>query len=243
MCTLTIVPYKDLLLIGFNRDELRFRKNATPPQIHIFQNVKAIYPIDANHGGTWLGCNEFGFFFFLLNYNQKNLYRNFYKNQAYKDKKSRGFIIQSLIFLDTEKKILDYINNLNYNEYSPFRLIFFNYHTKIIHQFIYTGRGKKFRQYFLPFFQASSGLGDYKIYPLRKKIFCNILHTKQNIKKQILFHEYQNPSLPLSNVKVNRILAKTVSQTFILIKDRKVIFHYRDCKKKLIFKNYLKLVT
>ncbi len=242
MCTLTIIPYNNKIFVGFNRDELRNRKIAIPPSFYVDNNIKMIYPKDANFGGTWIGANELGFLFFLLNYNQKNLYKNYFFNKAYKNKKSRGLIIPELLKLESEKKIHEYLQNFDYWNYSPFRLIFFNVNNFNVLQFIYSGRGKKTRCYTIPFFQASSGLGDHKIYPLRKKLFNAFLQNQPSIKKQILFHDYKNPKNPLENIKVNRKLAKTVSQIFILIHHQKAIIHYYDLiqKKRLKYLLYLR---
>ncbi len=230
MCTLTILPYKEKreILIGFNRDELRNRKIAIPPQIYVKNNIKFFYPQDANFGGTWLGFNEYGFFFFLLNYNQKNLYKTYLFNKHYKNKKSRGFIIPDLLISTKKEEVLNNIMNLDYYNYSPFRLTFYYLKDHSVFQFNYTGRGIKIKNYHLPFFQASSGLGDHLIYPLRKKIFRKQLCNNKSIKNQFLFHEYQDPIDSNSNILVNRTAARTVSQTFIWIQYPKAIIHYRD---------------
>ncbi|GIX43113.1 MAG: hypothetical protein KatS3mg129_2846 [Leptospiraceae bacterium] len=242
MCTLTIIPYNHLqkVFIGFNRDELKNRKVAIPPAIYNNNNIQMIYPKDANFGGTWLGLNEYGYFFFLLNYNQKNLYLNYYINPSYKNKKSRGLIIPELLQLKSKIEILNYIKNLDYYNYSPFRLIFFDKNENNIFQFIYTGRGKKVRYFQIPFFQASSGLGDYKIYPLRKKHYKNFLKNP-SIKKQIYFHNYIDSKNPESSIKINRKLSMTVSQTFILIKNKNIILHYYDLINQKKYKLNLSL--
>jgi uncharacterized protein with NRDE domain len=243
MCTLTILPYNNKIFVGFNRDELRTRKTAIPPSFYVYNNIKMIYPKDANFGGTWIGANELGFLFFLLNYNQKNLYKNYFFNKAYKNKKSRGLIIPELLKLESEEQIHEYIQNFDYWNYSPFRLIFFNVNNLKVLQFIYSGRGKKTRCYSIPFFQASSGLGDQKIYPLRKKLFNTLLQNQPSIKKQIRFHHYRNKKNPLENIFVNRKLARTVSQTFILIENQQIMVHYLDHLNKKKHKYILNLKT
>ena len=243
MCTLTITKYHNQkIFIGFNRDELRNRKVAIPPNFYKHNNITMIYPQDADFGGTWLGINDLGFLFFLLNYNQKNLYKNYFFNKAYKNKKSRGLIIPELLKLESEKQIQEHLQNFDYWNYSPFRLIFFNVNNFNVLQFIYSGRGEKIRCYTIPFFQASSGLGDQKIYPLRKKLFNDFLQNQPSIKKQIRFHYYRNKKNPLENIFVNRKLARTVSQTFILMHHQKVIIHYYDLiqKKKFKYKFYIR---
>lgn len=243
MCTLSIVPYYDYnaLFIAFNRDEQKNRKIALPPEYYHFNSIKMLYPRDQQSGGTWIGINSLGFIFFLLNYNQKNLYKNFFINPAYKNKKSRGLIIPELLKSKSENEVIKKIYKLDYLNYSPFRLIFFHLKNYTVFQFIYTGRGIKVRQHKLPFFQASSGLGDHKIYPLRKKLFKFFLENNPTIRKQIKFHHYVDKNNPLASIKINRILAQTVSQTFILIQNQKIILHYYDLIKTQKNKYYLEL--
>lgn len=67
MCTLTFAPNETGYLAGMNRDELRNRPAAAPPQIHPFGLGGAIYPTEAG-GGTWIACNSGGNLLALLNW-------------------------------------------------------------------------------------------------------------------------------------------------------------------------------
>ncbi|MCS7205739.1 MAG: NRDE family protein [Leptospiraceae bacterium] len=245
MCTLTIFSYeKDRsFLIAFNRDELKIRKIAYPPSFYEFRGIKQLYPKDAESGGTWIGINDLGFAFVLLNYNQKGLYKNYATNPVYLNKKSRGFIIPPLLEFSTETEILQAMKTLPYEQFSPFRLIFFNPHKQKIHALIYTGRGKKYREYCLPFFQASSGIGDLKMYPIRKRLFKEFLKNPTSSKQQIRFHHYYNKKKPSNGILMNRKLAHTVSQSFILLKEKKVYFHYKDVIQKKKYKYQMTLKT
>ena len=67
MCTLTIVPFDEGVRLVCNRDERRTRATALAPESHETQTGTAIYPIDPESGGTWIGANESGLVAALLN--------------------------------------------------------------------------------------------------------------------------------------------------------------------------------
>lgn len=68
MCTLTWWREDDRYALFFNRDELKTRLPARPPEIRERNGVRFIAPADGDHGGTWLLGNEFGVSVALLNY-------------------------------------------------------------------------------------------------------------------------------------------------------------------------------
>ena len=70
MCTIALLPGPagHFILAG-NRDELRTRARALPPSIQELPGgVRAIYPVDADAHGTWIGANEHGLALTLLNH-------------------------------------------------------------------------------------------------------------------------------------------------------------------------------
>src|SRR5262245_52586670 len=60
MCTATWIRTEDGYEVLFNRDELRTRKPASPPETIARNGVRILAPIDGDAGGTWLGANEHG---------------------------------------------------------------------------------------------------------------------------------------------------------------------------------------
>src|SRR4051812_23577255 len=68
MCTVTFYPDGKNYLVAMNRDELFTRGPATPPTLHQYESTMAMHPTDAE-GGTWIGVNDAGVGFALLNWN------------------------------------------------------------------------------------------------------------------------------------------------------------------------------
>jgi len=69
MCTMSFIPKSTGYLIGMNRDERVSREQAVSPQIIAFGKLEAIHPREPG-GGTWIGANELGITFALLNQNK-----------------------------------------------------------------------------------------------------------------------------------------------------------------------------
>ena len=67
MCTVTFIAGRNGYALGMNRDEKRSRAIALPPARHRLGNRDALYPSEPI-GGTWIGVNDLGVAFALLNW-------------------------------------------------------------------------------------------------------------------------------------------------------------------------------
>jgi hypothetical protein len=67
MCTLTCCAVDGGFVVHMNRDESQTRARGTAPQIVDLGGIRALCPIDVEHGGTWIGVNEHGVAVGLLN--------------------------------------------------------------------------------------------------------------------------------------------------------------------------------
>lgn len=98
MCTILMLSARagHLLLAG-NRDEQRARPAALPPRQHVLTSeagatMRALYPIDAQAGGTWIGVNAAGVAMTLLN--------NYQRSAVFDTEgapRSRGLILPELL--------------------------------------------------------------------------------------------------------------------------------------------------
>jgi hypothetical protein len=69
MCTATWWAEADRLELFFNRDELRSRSPAQPPEVrHAPGGTACLAPLDPDGGGTWLAVNEYGLVLALVNH-------------------------------------------------------------------------------------------------------------------------------------------------------------------------------
>ena len=67
MCTITFIPSNSDYLLAMNRDDLLTRASALPIVRTSFASPTAAYPQEAG-GGTWIGANQQGVTFALLNW-------------------------------------------------------------------------------------------------------------------------------------------------------------------------------
>src|SRR3954464_12293809 len=67
MCTLTFIAQKNGYSVGMNRDEKLARDQGVAPSKHSLNRRTAIFPSEPN-GGTWIGVNDRGVTFALINW-------------------------------------------------------------------------------------------------------------------------------------------------------------------------------
>jgi hypothetical protein len=68
MCSVSWRQTGDRLRLTFNRDERRSRATGLPPRIFDMPYGRAVYPTDAEAGGTWLAANDHGVIACVLNF-------------------------------------------------------------------------------------------------------------------------------------------------------------------------------
>jgi hypothetical protein len=67
MCTLSWLSLEDGYFVAFSRDERHTRAPGLGPRMIERAGVRAIAPVDAEAGGTWIAVNELGITLALLN--------------------------------------------------------------------------------------------------------------------------------------------------------------------------------
>lgn len=115
MCTVSFLPADDGFHLAMNRDEQLSRRAALPPGIAKRGALRALYPRELS-GGTWIGVNEAGIAFALINW-----YSQPQRKGA--DTISRGEVIPALLAADTAAEAEALLASLDVAEMNPFRLI------------------------------------------------------------------------------------------------------------------------
>jgi transport and Golgi organization protein 2 len=113
MCTVSWVHEDDGYQLLCNRDELRTRAEAYPPQIVTREGIRCAAPVDGDCGGTWIGVNEFGVSLCLLNGAPR----------AAAPLCSRGFIVRDLLPGGPTEGILARALRMDLTMYAPFTLV------------------------------------------------------------------------------------------------------------------------
>ncbi len=114
MCTLTLVPAKDHLIITMNRDEAVDRHEGPPHRWLDSDQPRRWFGTDKASGGSWFGVNEFGLAIALLN-----------RYQAHNPdaSRSRGELIPSLLPAPDRSAAERRLNAASWSLYAPFDLL------------------------------------------------------------------------------------------------------------------------
>ncbi len=117
MCTLTFVAHPDGYLLGMNRDERANRGIAELPSETTIRETKAIYPRDVE-GGTWIGANEHGVAFALLNWHGETA-----PGVPLRKIRTRGLVIPRLLQFASLPEAEAALRAFDVDGILPFRLI------------------------------------------------------------------------------------------------------------------------
>ena len=219
MCTLSVVPSSDRSAVRllFNRDERRLRPLAYPPAWHPAGGGRAVWPVDAASGGTWIAASDHGLAFALLNADGP---------RTGPGSPSRGTLIPavagaaSLAELETRWRAIDTTG------FAPFRLVAASMREIAVFargclepSIMQVGRGDVF---------SSSSLGDGLVEGPRRGVLLQLLREASDPwQAQTRFHHHAWPDRRHLSVMMSRTEACTVSCTEIILAPGKVTMHYR----------------
>lgn len=229
MCTALI--YRNLQTeefgLGFNRDESFLRKKAELPSVYESNQVKVLSPKDGDHHGTWIGVNNKGDVYALL-----NLYE--VKILSIAKPISRGWLVSQLL----ERKInFNSLNPDSLKDFLPFRLIFLTFEkTSLLTWDGKTVQIEEDRSEWQVY--ASSALHGKEAEKVRKQTFeINFLQNSyfpfmQISKDYLSCHIPEKGSL---SPCMHRDVAHTVSQTILYVQNGIIHLEYKDgqpCEEK-----------
>ena len=119
MCTVSWIAEEGGYQLFSNRDEKHARKPALPPAVREQRGIRFITPIDGDHGGSWIGVNQYGLSLCLL---------NLYQNEAISsggafEYTSRGLLLLRLIDCCSRAQTQSRIEQMNLARFQPFTLL------------------------------------------------------------------------------------------------------------------------
>jgi len=116
MCTVTVLRYKDRLIVTMNRDESRNRGNEIAPIYN--KNDSWSGPLDKLSGGTWFGLSHHGIVGCLMNG------YDFEVRKALPEKlTSRGKLIPAALQFSSIESIKNWLEEQDFNNFASFRLL------------------------------------------------------------------------------------------------------------------------
>jgi hypothetical protein len=115
MCSVSFLPRDDGFALAMNRDELRSRASALPPERLWRGKLSVLCPRESG-GGTWIGVNSAGMAFSLINWHSQ-------PDCECRDPVSRGEVVRALLSAPDCKAAALFLKELPLGRMNPFRLI------------------------------------------------------------------------------------------------------------------------
>lgn len=119
MCTVSWLGRDNGYEVFFNRDELATRGPGLPPEIGGGPNLRWIAPVDSDQLGTWIGVNDWGRSFGLLNRMKEA------PQDDPSDFTSRGALVLSLLGLQPDRNLESILSPARLTRFRPFLLAAF----------------------------------------------------------------------------------------------------------------------
>lgn len=224
MCTVSWLHCDSGYQLFCNRDERHTRGRAAPPQLHQRAGVSFIAPTDGDHGGSWIGVNEFGLSLCLLNRYQDEA------AQPLQPTVSRGLLLTALMDSDSPAQVSCRIKQSELTSFQPFTLLALAPESPalIIH---WTGRElltDSNAEAQMPL--TSSSYETARVIECRQQQFAELKQQAGKITADLLvkFHRSHAPERGPLSVCMHRADAATVSFSRISIADGAIRFDYQS---------------
>ena len=228
MCTVTVIPARTVadgaggaatpLRVVVNRDELRTRPPALPPERVRLGDRGAVMPIDPRSRGTWVAASDAGLIACLLNASPAGASVGGILNAITADPPaSRGEIIPRILTAPDIRSALKLTAAIDPVRYPPFRLLVLDA------QSVFTAASDGARITLAPtavlagpLMVTSSGLGDHLVESPRRALYDHLLAEHADpLDAQARFHTDHAPGRAHLSVLMSRPDARTVSKTLL----------------------------
>jgi hypothetical protein len=212
MCTVTVVPYAGGVRLLCNRDERRSRAAALPPRVHDLGGIRAIFPVDPQGTGTWIGCNSAGLAVALLNAHMTP------PASGRDARQSRGSIVRQLLRSRSITEARETCERIDPRGFAAFQVIVV--HDRCVANVASDGLSvtrRPTQSVDAPLLFTSSSLGDSLVEPPRRVLFDRLVLRGDRgwLAGQAQFHDHQWPERPEISVRMERADALTVSRATV----------------------------
>ena len=231
MCTVSIVPHDEGFRLLCNRDEALSRPLAIPPKWHAVRSGTAVYPIDPQGGGTWIGVNNNGVAVALLNRQDA---RGVGTSRPSTDGlvRSRGEIAVALLGAGSLGDARVHLARLDAASYPPFLALVVSFDRLLCVR----GDGAHVTVEEQPLLEpvvfTSSSLGDARVEHVRVPLFRSlVVNSRHPWAGQRTFHDHQWCGRPDVSVRMRRFDACTVSRTRVDVRGSRVSLDYEPLSR------------
>ncbi|TVQ25424.1 MAG: hypothetical protein EA383_08315 [Spirochaetaceae bacterium] len=226
MCTLswTSSPERAEYELFFNRDELRTRKPARPPELATTDGVRYAAPTDRDRGGSWIGVNQYGVTHCLL-----NTYEADTVTVAPDEARSRGELVRLVQASRSPEHTGRIIESCPLQRYPPFMIVglYWNSGRSVCEAVSFHWNGNKLttREGVQPPVTTSSYL-PARVREWRQDAFRRLTRdgTRATSRQLWKFHTLTDRQQPARGVCMSRSDAGTVSCTRVLSREDGAVF-------------------
>ena len=219
MCSITFLPRDDGFLLAMNRDELRTRATALPPEVFRRDRLAMLYPRERG-GGTWVGINSVGMAFSLLNWHSQ-------PDRDGEDLVSRGEVVRTVLSARSPQVAARIVTQLPCERMNPFRLIAISLAERSLDE--WRSGAERLEQISLPWTRQhwfSSGFDEAKADDVRRKVCERLADDALNVTALRALHRSHLPEAGPFSMCMHRPEAGTVSYTEISVRGSRAAVYY-----------------
>lgn len=224
MCTVSWLRRRDGHELFCNRDERHTRKVASPPAVRASGGVLYVAPADGDHGGSWVGVNEYGLTLCLL-----NRYDDGWRPAPGFDYRSRGLLLTDLMGCRSGAAVRERLARAGLQLYQPFDLLALCPGEPSLLA-TWTGRQVSFESEVEPLMPlVSSSFRRAEVAGGRRDLLTRMAADAGGITTDVLldFHRSHEPEPGPRSVCVHREDAATVSFSRVRVTAHEVELTYR----------------
>lgn len=224
MCTVSWLHRKDGYLLLCNRDERHTRKIASGPRLGVKRGVSFIAPVDGDHGGSWIGVNQFGLTLCLLDsYGAAH-------DAADRVFRSRGLLLTDLLDCRDSLQVIEHVSDIKLDPFQAFTMVIVSV-GKPAALVCWNGSERRTdldAEARMPL--TSSSLKDPNVVGLRRKLFCDMVVRRGQVDPELLdcFHRSHLPEQGPYSVCMHRNDASSVSLSVVTVTPETVEFSYHS---------------
>ncbi|HZE70865.1 MAG TPA: NRDE family protein [Pyrinomonadaceae bacterium] len=224
MCTVSWLHQKGGYVLLCNRDERHTRKPASGPRHDSLRGVSFIAPVDGDHGGSWIGVNQFGLTLCLLN---SYGVTNHIADRVYT---SRGLLLKDLLDCQNSQQVIERLSDIKLDPFQAFTMAVLSVDKPAV-LFEWTGRECSIDPDGEPRMPlTSSSLKDPNVVELRRKLFGDMVAQRGEVDAELLhrFHLSHLPERGPASVCMHRHDVSTVSLSVVTVTPQTVEFSYHS---------------
>jgi Transport and Golgi organisation 2 len=237
MCSVSFLPREGGFVLAMNRDELISRVPALPPRVHHRGDLAVLCPSEPS-GGTWIGVNNAGMVFSLLNWHSQ-------PDCTAEDLISRGEVVRALLSGRRSSAAAAILKELPLRRINPFRLIAVSLPERLLTEWrsgsgALTSRVHPWKRHHW----FSSGFDEGRAIQIRRGVCAQFPGDLEDLATLRKLHATHLPVAGPFSLCMHREDAATVSYTEISIRDHTAFMSYLSgspCSPAARFRQVLSL--